>query len=166
MDTCLSFYYHLSHQEEGCYEKPLGDFFQEWVDGKIPFGSWTDHLLSYATMIARGEVVVLCYHEDMVRDLPTHVERLVKFLDLDRGDDDGALTKEGWECILPSFGFESMKKDLNRFQPKSVTWRHNFQFLRNGVVGDHYSYPSPLLFGIPDLTAICRVASILSIEQL
>mmetsp|Transcript_6860 Transcript_6860/g.9850 ORF Transcript_6860/g.9850 Transcript_6860/m.9850 type:complete len:98 (-) Transcript_6860:72-365(-) len=58
MDTCLSFYYHLSQQEEGCYEKPLGDFFQEWVDGKIPFGSWTDHLLSpYAPMIARGEVL-------------------------------------------------------------------------------------------------------------
>eukprot|EP01083_Nonionella_stella_P014203 39932_1 len=95
--------------------------------------------LTYAAMIARGEVLVLRY-EDMVRDLPTHVERLVKFLDLgggdddDDNDDDGALTKDDWECLLPSFGFERMKKDLNGFQPKSVAWRHNFQFLRKGVL--------------------------------
>eukprot|EP01083_Nonionella_stella_P141976 438407_1 len=108
------------------YEKPpLDDFFQEWVDGKIPFGSWPDHLLSYAAMIARGEVLVLRY-EDMVRDLPTHVERLVKFLDLgggdddDDNDDDGALTKDDWECLLPSFGFERMKKDLNGFHSAQV----------------------------------------------
>eukprot|EP00558_Chaetoceros_sp_UNC1202_P001835 CAMPEP_0197257672 /NCGR_PEP_ID=MMETSP1429-20130617/79545_1 /TAXON_ID=49237 /ORGANISM="Chaetoceros sp., Strain UNC1202" /LENGTH=209 /DNA_ID=CAMNT_0042721581 /DNA_START=1 /DNA_END=630 /DNA_ORIENTATION=+ len=130
LDTCVSFYHHLSHQVEGCYEKSIDDFFREWMDGEIPFGSWTDHLLSYAPLIAADKVFLLSY-EDMVNDLKGSVIKLVKYLEMD-----DVLTTGDIDEIVPSFSFQSMKKDLNRFQPKSVTWKNDFKFLRKGVVGD------------------------------
>ena len=131
LDVCVSFYHHLSHQVEGCYERSLQDFFQEWLDGKLPFGSWADHILSYAPGIAKGKVFFLSY-EEMVCDLSTSVKRLTSFLELDEH-----LSTEDVEKILPSFSFECMKNDLNRFQPQSVTWKNKFKFLRKGKVGDH-----------------------------
>lgn len=38
--------------------------------------------------------------------------------------------------ILPSFEFEAMKSNIDRFQPKSVTWLNGFTFLRRGESGD------------------------------
>ena len=38
--------------------------------------------------------------------------------------------------ILPTFEFQAMKNDIQRFQPKSVTWLNDFQFLRRGESGD------------------------------
>ena len=38
--------------------------------------------------------------------------------------------------ILPSFTFNVMKDNIQKFQPKSVGWLNDFQFLRRGVSGD------------------------------
>jgi len=130
LDTCVSFYHHLSHQAEGRYEKSLENFFRQWMDGELPFGSWADHILSYAPLVARGEVFLLRY-EDMIHDLRGCVRELVEFLGLDE-----KLSEKDWEIALSSFSFEHMKNDLKRFQPKSVTWTNDFQFLRKGEVGD------------------------------
>lgn len=130
LDTCVSFYYHLSHQVEGCYENSLRDFFEDWMNGHLPFGSWDDHVRSYAPAIASGDVFLLAY-EDMVNDLHGCVQKLIGFLDLD-----DVLSEKDISELLPSFTFQSMKKDLQRFQPKSVSWKNNFKFLRKGQVGD------------------------------
>jgi hypothetical protein len=134
LDACVSFYHHLSKQVEGegtCYEKTLHDFFQEWIEGKLPYGSWADHVRSYAPLIANNDAFLMCY-EDMVHDLPGSIRKLVKFLELDED-----ISQQDLEELLPSFTFSNMKKDLKRFQPISVAWKDNFQFLRKGEVGDH-----------------------------
>ncbi len=131
LDTCISFYHHLSNQNEGCYEKGLDQFFKEWMAGDIPFGSWSDHILSYAPLVSSEHVMILSY-EEMVGDLQPSVERIVKFLKLD-----DVITMEDIKDLLPSFEFSNMKNDLNRFQPKSVTWKNDFKFLRKGVIGNH-----------------------------
>ena len=131
LDVCVSFYHHLSNQEEGCYEQSLKDFFLAWMQGEIPFGSWTDHVRSYAPFIQRKDVLLLSF-EDMVNDLSGCVQRLTKFLELDE-----CLNEDDIGSVLPSFTFESMKKNLNKFQPKSVTWKRDFKFLRKGEVGDN-----------------------------
>lgn len=48
-DVIVSFYNHLVHQEveDGGYEGTLDEFVAEWLDGKIAFGKWTDHLKSW-----------------------------------------------------------------------------------------------------------------------
>lgn len=130
LDVCVSFYHHLSHQMEGCYEGSLNEFYDDWIDGKIPFGTWPDHLLSYASLVANKDVGLFSY-EEMIGDLEESVDRLVHFLELD-----DYLTKEDVKDILPLFSFDSMKKDLKKFQPKSVKWKGNFTFLRKGTIGD------------------------------
>jgi hypothetical protein len=80
--------------------------------------------------VANKDIVLFSY-EEMIGDLEESVDRLVHFLELD-----DCLTKEDVKGILPLFSFDSMKKDLNKFQPKSVTWKGNFTFLRKGTIGD------------------------------
>jgi hypothetical protein len=59
LDACVSFYYHLSHQHQGCYESSLHQFFKDWIDGKIPFGTWAEHILSYAPLLAEKSVLFI-----------------------------------------------------------------------------------------------------------
>ena len=66
----------------------------------------------------------------MVEDLQGCVEKLVEFMEL--GD---VLTEADVVELLPFFTFDCMKEELNKFQPKSVTWKNNFSFLRKGQSG-------------------------------
>lgn len=130
LDTCVSFYHHLSHQLEGQYEKSLREFYDEWVNGEIPFGSWSDHIISYAALMANDEVLHMSY-EDLVLNPKSCLIRLTEFLELDQIEENDIIS------LLPTFSFASMKKDITRFQPKSVTWVGNFSFLRKGLIGDN-----------------------------
>lgn len=134
LDACVSFYHHLSHQVEGGYQNSLDDFFKEWIHGTLPFGSWIDHYGSYSTLVAKKQVLHLSY-EEMVMDLPKCVDALIVFLELD-----DLLTKDDVKDILPSFEFKTMKNNLHKFQPKSVTWKNDFLFLRKGRVGDYKNH--------------------------
>lgn len=100
------------------------------VYGKIPFGSWSDHIVSYATLMANDEVLHMS-SEDLLLNPKSCLIRLVEFLELDQIKENDIMS------LLPTFSFASMKKDINRFQPKSVTWIGNFSFLRKGLIGDN-----------------------------
>uniref|UniRef100_A0A7S4N7Y2 Sulfotransferase domain-containing protein n=1 Tax=Odontella aurita TaxID=265563 RepID=A0A7S4N7Y2_9STRA len=130
LDVCVSFYYHLSHQEEGRYTGTFDEFFREWIRGKIAFGSWIDHVLSYAPSLSssRDDVLFVSY-EEMLSDTRTTATALAKFLSARVSDSD-------LDEMLPTFSFASMKSDLDKFRPRSVAWRNDFQFLRRGVSGD------------------------------
>ena len=147
LDVCVSFYFHLSHQVEGGYNGTFDDFFQEWVRGETAFGSWIDHILSFAQVFADskpltpcvfqcvdGREILLLSYEEMISNLPLAVKRLVTFLDLYSIDDD-QLQNE----LLPTFVFEYMKGELTKFQPRSVQWKNGFEFLRKGIAGDSVS---------------------------
>ena len=143
LDVCVSFYHHLSNQQEGGYEGGFESFFGDWIQGKIAFGSYLDHIMSFipafsSTMTTTTTTttindtirdVLLLSYEELVNDLATNVRRISQFLDVDATDDELAE-------LLPTFEFQHMKSNLDRFQPKSVTWKNDFQFLRKGQVGD------------------------------
>ena len=138
LDVVLSFYCHLSNQMEGGYDGTFQEFFDDWVNGDIAFGSYVDHVLSFApAFVDAGESreVLLISYEDMLSDLPSVVQKIAKFIEAD-------VTSEDIEELLPTFSFSHMKKDLDRFQPRSVTWKNNFQFLRRGVSGDSLTVSS------------------------
>jgi hypothetical protein len=120
-------------------------------EGKIAFGSALHHLLSFAegfsdnryscgrkddntdttTTRTIGRPLLLLSYERMKSNLRKEVLRIMEFLQLNNIPME-ALDNE----LLPSFEFESMKNDLDRFQPKSVTWLNGFTFLRRGESGD------------------------------
>jgi len=145
LDTCVSFYHHLSHQVEGGYEGTFDDFYREWLAGDIAFGAWMDHVLSFAVGFSSGQAVItmsnqvhlsdgrkmlLVSYEDMISNLPQVVHSIQDFLELD------TITLQQRQDMLPSFEFASMKQTLEKFQPQSVEWKGNFSFLRKGVSGD------------------------------
>lgn len=139
LDVCVSFFHHLSNQKEGGYQGTLDDFFNEWMLGSIAFGSWSDHILSYAPAFANvdgdrattddGRMFLFLTYEDMVQDLAKAVKSLVRFLGLQ-------LSEQQQDELLPKFSFAHMKSNIDLFQPKSVTWKNQeFSFLRNGKTG-------------------------------
>eukprot|EP00522_Entomoneis_paludosa_P009681 CAMPEP_0172448270 /NCGR_PEP_ID=MMETSP1065-20121228/7313_1 /TAXON_ID=265537 /ORGANISM="Amphiprora paludosa, Strain CCMP125" /LENGTH=315 /DNA_ID=CAMNT_0013199713 /DNA_START=58 /DNA_END=1002 /DNA_ORIENTATION=- len=151
LDVCVSFFYHLSHQVEGRYEQDLNVFFEEWLKGELPFGSWIDHVMSYAagvsnattndhnnnsaitttTILNDGRQVLWISYEDMVDNLEAVVQDMAQFLNLQY-----VTYQEITQELLPTFTFAAMRQDLSRFQPQSVTWKDNFSFLRKGIKGD------------------------------
>lgn len=163
LDTCVSFYHHLANQIEGGYNGSLNEFFDEWLAGQLPFGSWIDHVMSYATGFANGTTsncinakeepntaerrlfdnncrkitlsdnreLLLVTYKDMVDDLMTVVQQIVSFLELEN-----VTEEEIKDELIPTFSFQDMRNNLHRFQPKSVTWKNNFIFLRKGLQGD------------------------------
>lgn len=46
------------------------------------------------------------------------------------------LTTQELEDILPNFSLSSMKARKSQFQPISVEWKGNFEFIRKGAIGD------------------------------
>ena len=146
LDVCASFYHHLSNQKEGTYTESYDTFARDWMAGKVAFGSPVHHLLSFAegfgdnfyrnclqdsTGNTKDQPLLLLSYQDMKVNLRQQVLRIINFLDL-RNISMDMLDNE----ILPTFEFQSMKENIHKFQPKSVTWLNNFQFLRKGVVGD------------------------------
>jgi len=148
-DVVTSFYYHLSNQKEGTYTHGYTQFVVDWMDGNISFGSSLHHLLSfvdgfvdneYASTVLKLEEdtreqheqpLLLLSYEALKHNLHAEVQRIISFLNLKH------IPKHILENeLLPSFTFTSMKSNSSKFQPKSVTWLNNYQFLRKGIVGD------------------------------
>lgn len=140
LDVCTSFYHHLSNQKEGTYEHDYTTFATDWMNGSIAFGSALYHLLSFAEGFAdnryadddtSGQPLLLLSYERMKCNLRKEVLRIMEFLNLTH-----IPMEELDTMILPSFEFEAMKSNIDRFQPKSVTWLNGFTFLRRGESGD------------------------------
>eukprot|EP00929_Paragymnodinium_shiwhaense_P001553 TRINITY_DN101792_c0_g1_i1.p1 TRINITY_DN101792_c0_g1~~TRINITY_DN101792_c0_g1_i1.p1 ORF type:complete len:310 (-),score=29.76 TRINITY_DN101792_c0_g1_i1:167-1096(-) len=136
-DACCSFYHHLSSQrtkagDKFVFEGSFADFHAKWVAGKIEYGRWADHLVSWDQASKDARVLILSY-EEMCANLRPCLKRVVEHLQL-RNIDDAALDK-----LLPCFSFDDMKKNRDNFQPTSVKWKDGFSFLRKGVKGDHGS---------------------------
>ena len=47
-----------------------------------------------------------------------------------------SLSSDQLEQMCERLCFDGMKRESSRYQPVSVTWTNNFQFLRKGCVGD------------------------------
>jgi hypothetical protein len=152
IDVVSSFYHHLSNQKEGTYTDTFDTFARDWMQGKIPFGSSLDHLISFAEGFANNsydtsttstsngsrsnstsspQPLLLLSYEQLKSNLHTGIHRIISFLNLIH-----IPTHVLNEELLPSFEFNSMKNNIHKFQPKSVGWLNGFQFLRRGVVGD------------------------------
>jgi hypothetical protein len=169
IDVVASFYHHRSSKKDGRYNTDTFErFVQDWMEGKLPYGSSLDHLIGYAAGFAdnlydttsssshghddfgdgssssyddggdggddtsnQGRPLLLLSYEKMKSNLHNEVFRIMSFLNLTHIPLD-VLNEE----ILPSFDFDSMKKNIDKFQPKWVGWLDGFQFLRRGVTGD------------------------------
>ncbi|KAL3193989.1 hypothetical protein MRX96_001905 [Rhipicephalus microplus] len=139
-DCCVSFYHHtknfaMYHYEDGTFD----DFLDKFVDGKVDFGDYFDHLLSWYEHRHDPNVLFLTF-EQIKRDPRASILRVAEFMGDAYGAklrDDEALLKKNhkrqWHPALVK-GFEAFKAYFAKPMKGD--------FARKGVVGDwkkHFS---------------------------
>lgn len=128
-DVALSFFHHLSNQDnEDNYKGSLSAFLQDWVSGRIIFGSWLKHMESWVQGAGSSSKVLIVRYEDLIRSLGTEMTRIAQFLEL-------PLTSERIEELTQFVSFDFMKTHSAQFSPVSVPWKTGFEFIRCGTVG-------------------------------
>ncbi len=111
-------------------------FFDAYVEGKIYYGSYVDHLLSWWPHRNDKNVLFLKY-EDMKKNLKHSITQIASFIGKELPDD---MISE----ISDSASFEKMKKDstTNYSWDKVHDKDGEPMFLRKGIVGDWKNFLS------------------------
>ncbi|CAN7949071.1 unnamed protein product [Ixodes pacificus] len=167
-DCCVSFYHHtrhfpMYHFQDGTFD----EFLDMFLAGKVDFGDYFEHLLSWYDHKDDANVLFLTY-EDLKKDTRSWLHKIADFLGEDYGTklrgDDGLVDK-----VLKMVSLEGMKKtvdanfkstpgadaspeEMEKVPPelqKGLQNLRNFlakpmtgDFVRKGVVGDwknHFS---------------------------
>jgi hypothetical protein len=163
LDVLVSFYHHLIHMvvDDGGYGGSAQEFGQDFVDGRILYGKWEDHIEAWlgrkykkdgivdgsittittptgSSSEVHGRLLLLLHYQDMKNDLSYETARLAKFL----GVQDDRLQKVVSETLVQCT-FDAMKAECWRYTPRSVEWRIDPRtgrpyddFVRSGNVGE------------------------------
>ncbi|XP_041479106.1 sulfotransferase 1C2A-like [Lytechinus variegatus] len=135
-DTAVSLY-HFCH-----YVGPMPSyeswdvFFEEYLAGRTPQGSWFDNVLPWWRRRNHPNVLFLKY-EDMIKDLPTAVRQIAHFMGKSLSDD---VIKR----ISRASTFKAMKNNPSS-NPDSIispaiSRGNNQSFMRKGIIGDWKNY--------------------------
>ncbi|EEC10921.1 sulfotransferase, putative [Ixodes scapularis] len=163
-DCCVSFYHFANTiRAQG---KTFDEFFESFVRGKVNFGDYFDHLLSWYAHRSDPNVLFMTY-EDLKKDTEFCVLKVADFI----GEEYGRKLRdqpELFERIVSNVGLESMKgleKETKEVTQRRVTEPSTFpegvrtktvifggpvqklfscELVRKGVVGDWKNHFSPL----------------------
>jgi hypothetical protein len=123
-DTFVSYYhFHFKMEESGnmVFGRTWKQFFDEFVRGRVFFGSWWDQIPEWWKHRDEKNVLFLKY-EDLKKDLPKYVKIIADFLGYDLEQD--VITK-----IAAMSTFEEMKTNMAMGSNSQI-------FMRKGVVGN------------------------------
>ncbi|PNJ04641.1 SULT1C2 isoform 4 [Pongo abelii] len=129
---CMVSYYHfqrMNHMlpDPGTWE----EYFETFIDGKVVWGSWFDHVKGWWEMKDRHQILFLFY-EDIKRDPKHEIRKVMQFMG--KNVDETVLDK-----IVQETSFEKMKENpmTNRSTvSKSIMDQSISSFMRKGTVGD------------------------------
>jgi peroxiredoxin len=129
-DVAVS-YYNLYRNYNG-YKGTFDEFFEQFMRGKVHFGSWFKHVEGWWNRRNHLNVLFLTY-EELTRDLEGCLRRIAAFCHLE-------LSPEKLPLILERCSFAFMKQHETKFDPAlEVLWENGTQlnsFLRTGRTGD------------------------------
>ncbi len=94
-------YFHFYRSYLG-FEGDLDDFHRRFMDGRVQYGSWFDHVAGWRAHASDGDVLIVRY-EDLLRDRKQAICRMVEFLGWER--DERSIDR----AVLES-SFEAMKR--------------------------------------------------------
>ncbi|XP_070708036.1 sulfotransferase 2B1-like [Pempheris klunzingeri] len=110
---------------------PQSEFLQKFLDGKVMFGSWFDHVKSWLGAEEKGHIMYITY-EELITDLKDCVARIAQFLE--KPLDPEVIEKIADRCL-----FVNMKKNnMSNYSKVSceVFDLKKSEFLRKGIAGD------------------------------
>ncbi|XP_069840613.1 sulfotransferase 1C2-like [Dendropsophus ebraccatus] len=130
-DVLVSYFYFYNmaivHPDPGTSE----EFLQKFMEGKVSYGSWADHVKGWWKMRQQRDILYLFY-EDMLKDPKREIRKVMKFLGKDLSDD---IVEKIHQCTT----FKAMKEDhLANYStiPTSVMDHTISPFMRKGTSGD------------------------------
>ncbi|XP_037372803.2 sulfotransferase 2B1 isoform X2 [Talpa occidentalis] len=130
-DVLVSFY-HYSKISGHLKDPGTPDqFLQRFLKGKVPFGSWFDHIKGWIQMQGKENFLFITY-EELKQDLPGCLKRICQFLDR-------PLDEEALGSVIAHSTFEAMKANkMSNYTllPTSLLDHSQGKFLRKGVCGD------------------------------
>uniref|UniRef100_A0AAQ4P943 Sulfotransferase n=1 Tax=Gasterosteus aculeatus aculeatus TaxID=481459 RepID=A0AAQ4P943_GASAC len=137
-DIVVSSYYF--HKMAEFLDKPgtFDEFMEKFLEGKVLFGKWTDHVKSWRSTDLGDRIMYITY-EEMVQDLPAALRRISDFLGRN-------LSEEAIQKIAEHCSFATMKRNsMSNFSlvPKVYMNSDTSPFLRKGIVGDWKNHFSP-----------------------
>ncbi|XP_060700669.1 sulfotransferase 2B1-like [Hemiscyllium ocellatum] len=125
-----SFHYHgmASFLENpGTFE----EFIDKFLEGKVMFGSWFDHIKSWWPRKDQDNILFLTY-EELLQDMRSALLKLKEFLGKPLSDD-------AIERIVTQTKFNNMKQNKMSnysFVPEELMDQKKSNFLRKGIAGD------------------------------
>jgi hypothetical protein len=134
-DVAVSFFHHQrAKQHDPAYTGDFAHFVAEFLAGRVPFGSWFDHVLGWWQRSRARDDVLFVRYEDMVRDLGRELDRIAAFVEVELGAELRA-------AIVEQSSFAHMKR-LGIGEPKGAfrSRAGESAHLRKGKVGDWVNY--------------------------
>nr|XP_046232943.1 sulfotransferase 2B1-like [Scatophagus argus] len=110
---------------------PQSEFLHKFLDGKVMFGSWFDHIKSWLNAEDKEHIMYISY-EEMIMDLKDSVARIAQFLEK-------SLDAEVIEKIADRCLFKNMKQNkMSNYStvPREFMDQTKSEFLRKGIAGD------------------------------
>ena len=130
------YYFFLAHSPfKGSFE----EFFQKFMVGNVPPGSWFRHVSEWSAHAADSNVLFLRY-EDLVSDFERTLMRIATFLEV-------SVSKEKFASIAERSSFQFMKQHEDKFGfLQEVMLEHGFTgegFIRQGKTGAGKQHLNP-----------------------
>lgn len=167
-DCCVSLYYHMKSFPPQMLEDGMFDqLFDMFVEGKVDYGDFFDHLLSWYKHRDDSNVLFVTY-EDLKRDTRGSVIKIADFLDKEKYGDKLRQNTDLLDKILAAISLEVMKKlyseinswskDLSSIPMEGIPEAMKSllasmgelfkkpvtgEFVRKGIVGDWRNHFSP-----------------------
>ncbi|CAG5911620.1 unnamed protein product [Menidia menidia] len=107
------------------------EFLHKFLEGKVMFGSWFDHVKSWLNVEDKKFIMYISY-EEMIMDLKDSVSRIAQFLEK-------ALDAEVIEKIAERCLFKNMKQNnMSNYSqvPHEIMDPTKSEFFRKGIAGD------------------------------
>ncbi|XP_003461391.1 3-beta-hydroxysteroid sulfotransferase-like [Cavia porcellus] len=129
-DVIVSGYFFLRKMK--ITEKPetLQQYMNWFLQGKVPFGSWFEHVQGWLSMREMENFLLLSY-EELTKDTRSTIEKICEFLGK-------KLKPEEIDLVLKYSSFHFMKENkMSNFSllPNDVI-NEDFSLMRKGIVGD------------------------------
>lgn len=131
LDVAVSFYHQLLHRDPGSF----AEFFEQFINGRVPYGSWFAHVKEWTDNPDRLNVLLVSY-EDLVSDLEASVRKICTFCDIE-------VPAEEWPRIIHNCSFGFMKQHESKFNLAmrvGAQRRSAPELIRQGGVGGWRSY--------------------------
>jgi hypothetical protein len=121
LDVAVSYHYQLLPRWRG----EFGKYFREFMRGRIPYGSWFEHVSDFVKNERSLNMLIIKY-EDLQSNLEETIRKIQMFCNI-------SVDEEQWPRIIESCSFSFMQQHEAKF---SLTTRHATRtMIRKGAMG-------------------------------